>query len=173
MVRFSSTILKFADKGEKTGWNYIPISGNIAGKLKPGNKKSFRVKGKLDQHPIQGIALLPMGDGNFIMALNADIRRAIKKGKGASILVSLEVDDKVIRPPMALMECLKDSPVALAFFKSLPYSHQNYFGTWIKSAKTKETQSRRIAKAIMALEKKAHFGQMMQSVKAEKEQGFK
>jgi hypothetical protein len=173
MVRFTGTILQFADKGEKTGWSYIAIPGNIARKLKPGNKKSFRVKGKLDQYPIHGIALLPMGDGNFIMALNANIRKAIKKGKGATLNVCLEVDDKAPKPPQVLMRCLKDSPVAMAFFKSLPNSHQNYFGVWIKNAKTEETQARRIARAIIALEKKAHFGLMMQSIKEEKELRFK
>jgi hypothetical protein len=49
--------------------------------LRPGNKKSFRVKGKIDAHPIRGIALLPMGGGRFIMALNAEMRKEMEKGK--------------------------------------------------------------------------------------------
>ena len=48
MVSYSTTILKFDEQGEKTGWTYIVIPSAIAQKLKPGNKKSFRVKGKLD-----------------------------------------------------------------------------------------------------------------------------
>jgi hypothetical protein len=71
MISFTTTILKFGQQGEKTGWTYILIPAELAGQLKPGHKKSFRVKGRLDQYPIKGVALLPMGEGDFIMALNA------------------------------------------------------------------------------------------------------
>ena len=66
MIKFISTIQKFEKQGEKTGWTYIEIPEAIATQLLPNNKKSFRVKGKLDDYEINGIALLPMGSGNFI-----------------------------------------------------------------------------------------------------------
>ena len=78
MVQFSAVLKKFKDKGEKTGWTYIDVPGKITEMLKPGNKKSFRVKGKLDNHSINGVALLPMGGGEFIMAINAEMRKAIE-----------------------------------------------------------------------------------------------
>lgn len=81
MVNFVTSILKFDQQGEKSGWTYITIPAKIAEQLQPGNKKSFRVKGKLDDHAINGVALLPMGGGDFIMALNADLRKAIGKKK--------------------------------------------------------------------------------------------
>lgn len=59
MVQFTAVIQQFAEQGEKTGWSYVTIPADIAQKLKPGNKKSFRVKGKLDAHPIAQQALLP------------------------------------------------------------------------------------------------------------------
>lgn len=43
-VQFIATIHRFESKGEKTGWTYIEIPVDIAQQLKPGNKKSFRVK---------------------------------------------------------------------------------------------------------------------------------
>src|ERR1700722_20378624 len=140
MVRFKTTILQFKAMGEKTGWSYIKVSAALAQQLKPGNKRSFRVKGKLDAHAVSGMALIPMGEGHFIMALNAAVRKAIKKEKGASIEVQLEVDAKVLTPPKVLLDCLADEPEALRYFKGLPMSHQNYFGNWIKSAKTAPTQ---------------------------------
>ena len=79
MIRFAAVIKKFNSQGEKTGWTYIKIPAAIAEELKPGNKKSFRVKGSLDEYLFEGIALLPMGNGGFIMALNAAIRKQIKK----------------------------------------------------------------------------------------------
>src|ERR1700760_1419733 len=76
MVKFKTKILQFKERmGEKTGWSYIKVPAKIAQQLKPDNKKSFRVKGKLDDHPIGGMALIPMGGGGFILALKAAIRK--------------------------------------------------------------------------------------------------
>jgi hypothetical protein len=94
VVKFITEILRFAKKGEKTGWTYVDIPSHIAAKLFPGNKKSFRVKGYLAEHPIKGIALIPMGEGNFIMPLNATIRKAIKKRNGDRLSLRLQVDLK-------------------------------------------------------------------------------
>ncbi|PWT98626.1 MAG: hypothetical protein C5B52_11935 [Bacteroidetes bacterium] len=168
MVKFTTILKQFREQGEKTGWTYFTISSAQAGKLKPGNKKSFRVKGKLDEYKISGKAILPMGEGDFIMPVNATMRKAIRKGKGASLKVELEVDEKPIIPPADLLECLKDEPEALNFFKSLNKSHQNYFGNWIKSAKTQSTRDKRVAQCITALGKKFNFGQMLRSIKQDK-----
>ncbi|RDJ93700.1 DUF1905 domain-containing protein [Lacticaseibacillus rhamnosus] len=50
MIKFSTRILKFGNKGEKTGWRYIEISQEQAEKLNPYCRVSFRIKGKLDNH---------------------------------------------------------------------------------------------------------------------------
>ena len=83
MIEFTATLKQFSEQGEKTGWTYIEIPIDIAQQLKPGNKKSFRVRGKLDKYPIEHIALMPMGAGVFIMAVNADMRKGMGKKKGA------------------------------------------------------------------------------------------
>jgi hypothetical protein len=163
MIRFTTKILQFGAMGEKTGWSYIRISAAQAAKLMPGNKKSFRVKGRLDDHPIEKMALLPMGEGDFIMALKASVRKAIRKQKGDSLRVELEVDKAVIKPPKELMECLADEPAALAHFSSLPRSHQNYFGGWVRSAKTEGTRASRIACVVDAMAKKMNFGEMLRA----------
>jgi Domain of unknown function (DUF1905)/Bacteriocin-protection, YdeI or OmpD-Associated len=168
MVKFTVTILKFNEQGEKTGWSYIEVKKAVAAKLKPDNKKSFRVKGRLDDHPIKGVALVPMGEGNFIMAVNATMRKAIGKQKGATLKVELELDNAVIKPPAELMECLKDEPKALEFFNSLTYGHRNYFGNWIRSAKTEATKTKRIAQAVDALSKKCPYNIMIRSLQQDK-----
>ena len=165
MQIFSATILKFGQQGEKTGWSHIVIPAAIASKLNPGNKKSFRVKGKLDNYPIQKIALLPMGDGEYIMPLNGQMRKALKKQKGAKVNVQIQVDKEEIKPPPELMECLNDEREALDFFNSLSKSHRNYFIKWIESAKTDETKAKRIAHTLDALSKGYNFGQMARSLK--------
>jgi hypothetical protein len=166
MVEFRTTILKFDEKGEKTGWSYILISQRVAQRLHPGDKKSFRVKGKLDQLSISKVALLPMGEGNFIMPLNAKMRKAIGKRKGASVYVRLEPDLAPLLPDRDLMLCMKEEPEALAFFNGLPKSHQNYFSKWIASAKTQPTRAKRIAQAITALSAHQKFNQMLRAIKS-------
>jgi len=161
MLRFTTQILQFADMGEKTGWTYIRIPAVLAQQLLPGNKKSFRVKGRLDDYPIQKMALIPMGAGDFIMALNAAVRKAIRKQKGASLKVELEVNKALIQPPKDLLDCLADEPVALAYFKGLPTSHRNYFGNWVRAAKTDGTRTRRIACVVMAMVKQLTFAEML------------
>jgi hypothetical protein len=165
MVQFNATIKKFDSKGEKTGWTYIEIPAAIAQKLNPNNKKGFRVKGRLDEYEFSMIALLPMGGGDFIMALNAAMRKAIKKQKGAVVKVKMDVDTNEIKPPEELIECLHDEPEAFDYFNSLPKGHQNYFTNWINSAKTDPTKAKRIAATLNALNKKWDFGQMIRAMK--------
>lgn len=163
MIQFTATLKKFDDKGEKSGWTYIEIPADLAQKLKPGNKKSFRVKGRLDQHKITGISLLPMGGGSFILAVNGDMRKGIGKRYGAMVKVQLEEDKKGFVFNKDFMECLADEPAANDFFKSLTGSHQRYFSKWIDSAKTEETRTKRIVQAITALSKKWGYPEMIRS----------
>src|SRR5688572_23337697 len=124
MVQFTATILQFASQGEKTGWSYIEVPADIAQKLKPGNKKSFRVKGKLDNYPIKNVALMPMGGGSFILPVNADMRRGTGKRKGAMLKLQLQAETKQQEISPELIDCLSDEPKALAFFKTLTPGHQ-------------------------------------------------
>ena len=165
MVQFTATIKKFGSQGEKTGWTYIEVPAAVAEKLKPGSKKGFRVRGKLDNYNFSMIALLPMGGGDFIMTLNAATRKGIKKQKGATVQVKMEVDTNEIKPPEELMECLQDEPDALAYFNSITKGHQNYFTNWINSAKTDPTKAKRIAATINALKRNWDYGQMIRAMK--------
>lgn len=163
MVAFSAHIHKFDKQGEKTGWTYFEIPADIAEKIKPNNKKSFRVKGKLDNHKISGVALLPMGGAAFIMPLNAAMRKRIGKRHGAMLKAQLEEDKKPFEFNKDFMECLKDEPKAVLFFKSLPGSHQRYFSKWIDEAKTEPTRTKRIALAVNALAKRWGYGEMLRA----------
>ncbi len=168
MVKFTATILKFASQGEKTGWSYIEVPAALALQLKPNNKKSFRVKGTLDDFDFEGIALIPMGEGNFIMALKSEIRKKIRKQKGARVNVHLELDKKDYTISKDLAECLNDEPKALAYFNKLPTSHRNYYSKWIESAKTEQTRAKRIAQTVTACSRQMHFGEMMRAMKEER-----
>lgn len=168
MVSFSATILKFGQQGDKTGWTYIVVPAAMAKKLNPGVKKSYRVKGKLDEHRIEKTALIPMGGGDFIIPINADMRKATGKRKGATVKLQLEIDKSPILPPSELIECLQDEPEAFKFFNSLPQGHRNYFTKWIESAKTDYTKTKRIALVIKAMARKMDFGAMLREERDER-----
>lgn len=174
---FTAPLLRFADKGEKTGWTYIVLPLSLTDALKPGQKTSFRVKGRLDTYPISQVALIPMGqqddpdeswDGAFIMAINATMRKALGKEAGATITVWLEADDSPLVNSDDLMACLADDPAALAFFESLTPGHQRYYSRWIDEAKTVDTKTRRITQAIQGFGMGLGYPEMIRYFKARK-----
>ena len=168
MVRFTTTLLKFEKQGEKTGWTYFEVPADLAQKLKPGNKKEFKVKGKLDNYSINRVSLLPMGGGIFIMPVNAEMRKAIGKRHGAMVKVQLQADDSAFVFNADFMECLEYEPKAKEHFKSLTGSHQRYFSKWIDSAKTEPTKTKRIAMAVNALAKKWGYPEMLRDSQGKK-----
>jgi len=169
MIKFTATLSQFAEQGEKTGWTYLPIPSSIADQLKPGNKKSFRVKGKLDDFKIRSVALMPMGDGSFIMPFNAAMRKGTGKRKGATITALLEADTAPLKLNEDFLICMNDEPAALKYFNSLPGAHKNYISKWIESAKTEPTKTKRIAMAVSALSRGLGFAEMLREQKAKKD----
>ena len=169
MVTYTTLILKFESKGEKTGWTYIEVPADIADQLMPGNKKSFRVKGMLDRFSVEGLALLPMGEGVFILPLNASIRKGIRKAEGAMLNVSLEIDrDYKLEMPPELAEYFTEDPEAESNFNSLAKSHRDYFIKWIDSAKTAATREKRIIASANAFAKGWDYGQMIRAQRESK-----
>ena len=168
MVHFRAVIKKFDSHSDKTGWSYIEIPSAVAQQVKPDTKVSFLVKGKIDEVFITGMSLLPMGNGDFIMPLKADLRKKLRKEKGAELLVYLEAEEKPYEANAEFLECLKDSPGAASGFARLNRSHQNYFSKWIESAKTEATKAKRIAQSIEALELNLSYAEMIRKNKEDK-----
>ncbi|RXK62164.1 DUF1905 domain-containing protein [Lacibacter luteus] len=166
MISFETIIKKFEKQGEKTGWTYILIPAAIAEKINPGCKKTFRVKGKFDAFAFDAMTLLPMGEGDFIIPLKADVRKAIDKRAGDKLKVQLALQAKAYEIAADFMECLEDEPKALQHFQSLAGSHRNYFSKWIESAKTEETRTKRIVLAVNALARKMGYPEMIREQQA-------
>jgi len=110
-IEFSTTILQFDKQGEKTGWSYIEISKSQAHKLNPGCKVSFRVKGTIDNYVFERVALMPMGDGSFIMPINGKIRKALQKHPGSNIRVAMAVDKRELPASRDLMDCAQTNKI--------------------------------------------------------------
>ncbi len=167
MLKFKAEIRKQGANGTQAGWNFIYIPAELANKLSPGSKKTFRVKGMLDKVEVAAIALVPCGGGDFILPLKKEIRKALKKDAGATLIVALEKDDNPDPFPMPgdFKECLDEEPSAKGAFDKLARSHQHYFIKWIDSAKTDTTRIKRIAMAINALCNGMNYGEMIRAEK--------
>ena len=163
MVQFTATIHKYEAKGEKTSWTYFELPAGIIQELKPGNKKEFKVKGKLDNLVIKRVSVLPIGGGIFIMPLNAAMRKSLGKRHGAMLKVQLTEDKSDFVFNSDFMDCLDDDPAAKIFFQTLTGSHQRYFSKWIDSAKTEPTKTKRITMAINALARKWGYSEMIRA----------
>nr|WP_231876113.1 YdeI/OmpD-associated family protein [Mucilaginibacter sp. L294] len=172
MVDFSTIILQVAEQGDRLGWTYLIVPADVAQQLLPGNKKAFRVRGKLDDFAIAGMALMPVGGGDFFMSLREEIRKGIRKGRGAMLRVQIEHDkDFKLEIPADLQECFEfGEPEALEYFNSISKSHQGYFIKWITDAKTTETRANRIAKTINAAMRRMDYGAMLREQKKLREQ---
>jgi hypothetical protein len=171
MIKFSTDIRKYGQNGEKTGWTYVEVPAKLAEKLHPGEKRSFRVKGRLDKLAVRGLSLIPIGGGDFVLPLNADMRKALGKSKGEKLTLEIERDKNPDPVPMPedLLQCLSDEPRAIKAFQALPGSHQKYYIKWINSAKTEPTRVKRIAGTVIAMERGMTYAELLRSQRDDKE----
>jgi len=164
MVVFESEIERFERMGEKTGWTFVFVPAAIANQIKPDTKKSYRIRGKLDQVEIEGLALTPMGEGNFIIALKGSLRKALHKKEGDKLRLELEEHkDFKIEMPADLELCLMEEKHCLENFLKMPPSHQGYYINWLNTAKTEPTRIKRLTKIVMAMDQQMDFAQMLRS----------
>ena len=169
MVNLIVEIEKFDTNGEKTGWSYVFVTGEIAQQIKPDDKRGMRVKGFVDQVAINGKSLMPIGGGDFILTLDAKLRKLLKKEAGDKVAISLEHDaDFKIEMPEDLEICLAQEDGLLEHFLNYTKAHQNYFIVWLNTAKTEATRTKRLIMIVDAMAKKQDFGLMLRSNKREK-----
>lgn len=166
MIIFHAEIEKFESNGEKTGWSYIFIPNAITEQIKSGERRCIRVKGSIDEVAISGVGIIPMGQGDFIMALNKSLRKLLRKEAGAKVVLKLLFDaDFKIEMPDDLEICLSDEDELLARFLAMPKSHQNYFINWLNTAKTEVTRTKRLVMIINAMFNNMDFGAMIRGAR--------
>lgn len=165
MFTFTTVLDKFADKGEKTGWTIAHVPDTVYKKFKRPDKKEFRVKGYIDDVPVEKLAVYPIGAGKFIIALNGALRKKLGKEVGDKVAFKLAVDAAGALFSEELIEALKEDGVAWIAFQALNRSHQNYFHRYVATAKRMDTKAGRIVETILALHKGMNFGEMIRAQK--------
>ncbi|MBK1441462.1 DUF1905 domain-containing protein [Parapedobacter sp. ISTM3] len=168
-VEFQAAIHRSETHGAAmVGWAYVDVPYHIANQLKPDYRQAYRVRGEIDGHPFSGLSLMPKGEGDYFLAINAGMRKALRKGVGDVLVLRLEEDkDFVIEVPEDLEICLLDDEADLmGRFMALAKSHRNYFINHINGAKTAPTRAKRIAMTVEAMAMGLDFGAMIRLDKA-------
>ncbi|ADL53158.1 YdeI/OmpD-associated family protein [Clostridium cellulovorans] len=120
-----------------------------------GTKGRVKVAVTFDGYEYRG-SLVKMGHTCHILGITQKIRKEINKQPGEIVHVVLKKDEepRVVEVPEDLQEELNKNIEAAEFFKSLSYTNQKKFVSWILSAKKAETRSKRIMDTIFMLKEK-------------------
>ncbi|SOE21450.1 protein of unknown function [Spirosomataceae bacterium TFI 002] len=165
MIEFTLVLEKLELTGEKEGWTCAVINSALADQINPKVKTSYRIKGTLDKMPIKQKALIPIGEGNYILPFNSEMRKSLAKEEGATVQFKVEVDNDEFEFSADFLACLEDDERAMTHYQSLAPSHQKYFSKWVESAKTIETKTKRITQALFGLANKMDYGSMIRHFK--------
>lgn len=163
MIAFEAEIKKYGNHGDKTGWSYVEVPQEQAAQLKPGHARSFRVRGTLDGTAVAGVALVPVGGGDFILPVNGAMRRQLGKSEGNRLVLALEEDTdfKIDLPPEMEVVLQQNGEGLFERFMALAPSHRTYFIKYFNEAKTEATQAKRLAMTVEAMELGLDYGAMI------------
>lgn len=118
-------------------------------------KGQVKVKVDFEGYVYRG-SLVNMGLKLHCIGITQKIRKTIGKEPGDKINVKLERDTKprIVELPKDFEIELAQSQAAALFYKSLSYSRQKAYVTWITSAKKVETRKRRLDQSLQFLKDK-------------------
>lgn len=138
---------RFSGKG---GWTYVALPEIPKDKDAPFG--IVKVKGRIDDYAINGVTLMSFS-GILIMAVKAEIRKAIGKEEGDYVQVTLYKDYSVFTIPEDFKQALIEEGVFEAF-KSYRQWEQRMCIQHIFSAKREATVKERIVKIIYKLKRR-------------------
>ncbi len=143
------TLARFPGKG---GWTYAPV-GVLAGKPKT-HFGVLKVRGRMDEVVLDACHLMPMGQGQRFLPVNAALRKQLGKQAGDIVQLQLFAVEDVAEPGIALadfIECLAEVPAALRAFQELGPTQQQAWLRWVNEVRTDQQQISRVESALVQL----------------------
>lgn len=133
-------------------WTYqliIPNTKDIKGKW-----GDLKVSGTIDDYEIKNKNLGPVKNSDKKMSINSEIRNAINKDGGDTVIVTLYLEDQTEKDDSSeILECFKDAQV-LQIFERLDKIEQTEIIDEIGAVATDDQKAEKIIKAIENLESK-------------------
>jgi hypothetical protein len=140
--------LENSNDGMDTSFVRIPL--NVEETF--GTKGQVKVNASFDGVPYRGI-LANMGQGCHVIGVRKDIRKAIAKGPGDRVKVTIQQDlgERTVDMPPQLVKLLKSNANARKFYDTLSYTNRKEYAVWISSAKKSETLEKRVSQTLVKL----------------------
>jgi hypothetical protein len=153
--------MNFIVENEKLTLEYIPGNGAWTYQLIIPNTKDIKgkwgdikVTGTIDDYKIKNKNLAPVKDSDKKMSINSEIRNAINKDGGDSVIVTLYLENQTkINDSSEILECFKDAHV-LKLFERLDKIEQTEILNDIWTVATEDQKAEKIIKTIEKLENK-------------------
>jgi hypothetical protein len=142
-MRYTTTIYQ---SGNTTG---VPVPEEVMTALGPAKRHLVVVT--FNGHTYRSSAV--SYEGQFMISLSAANRAAagVAGGDTVEVDVVLDTEPRVVEVPPELAAALAQDPAARTFYETLSASKQKRFTLPVADAKTDETRTRRVEKAITAL----------------------
>ncbi|OAD45598.1 DUF1905 domain-containing protein [Polaribacter atrinae] len=133
-------------------WTYqliIPNTKDIKGKW-----GDLKVSGTIDGYEIKNKNLGPVKNADKKMSINSEIRNAINKDGGDTVIVTLYLENQTGTNDISeILECFKDAQV-LRIFEQLEKKEQTEILNEITNVATDDQKAEKIIKSIKNLESK-------------------
>lgn len=148
LVNRTYLLEKFPGKG---GWTYALIP-----EIKPDPHAWFgwiSVKGTIDDIDLPRCKLMPKGDGQLFLPVNAAMRKKLKKQAGDSVQIVLYTADEPPVLPQEIRDCFDfEPPEVLKRFQTLSSDHQHALLKPVYNAKHSDTKAKRIREMMDSLQ---------------------
>jgi hypothetical protein len=153
--------MNFIIENEELTLQYIPGNGAWTYQLIIPNTKDIKgkwgdlkVTGTIDGYKIKKKNLGPVKNSNKKMSINSEIRKAINKDGGDTVIVTLYLENQTeTNDSSEILECFKDAQV-LSIFERLDKIEQTEILKEIWTVATDDQKTEKIIKAIENLENK-------------------
>jgi hypothetical protein len=151
--------LNFRARIEIRGINpYVAVKAGRAMRLRPAGRGPMPVLVRINGQPAppHRINLMPAGDGNFYLYLDATIRKASATKVGDTVRVGLDFDADYRGGPSEPLprwfaQALGRDPAAKQGWKALPPSRQKEILRYFARLKSEEARARNVEKALHVL----------------------
>jgi hypothetical protein len=133
------------------GWSHIVFPFNVESEF--GVKGTVRILGTLNGIEFDR-ALMPCGDGDHLIIIGPEIRRAAKIQPGSTVKVVLwrNPNPNALNLPEELVAALEQVPEAQEAFEKLKPGMKRSIVYWIDSAKRPETRVNRAVEVLRRFE---------------------